>query len=223
MTISFLRTIILYCLVIFSVRLMGKRQIGEMQPSELVVTLMISNIATMPMENTSVPVLAGVVPILTLVVIEIFLSYWMMKSTRARNFLSGRPVVIVDDGKIIQNSMKDLRFTVDDFLEDLRKNGIFDISTVRYAIIETDGTLSILQKQENLPVTLGDMKFNSSSEDFCAAVVRDGEISKSSLKLIGKSSQWVNEIIKTENIKLKDIFIMTCDRNGSYNIIKKEN
>jgi len=222
MTISFLRTIILYCLVIFSVRLMGKRQIGEMQPSELVVTLMISNIATMPMENTSVPVLAGVIPILTLVVIEIFLSYWMMNSTKVRNFLSGRPVVIVDDGKIIQKSMKDLRFTVDDFLEDLRKNGVFDISTVRYAIIETDGTLSILQKQESLPITLGDMNIDSSGEDFFTAVIRDGEISESSLNLIDKSSEWVNEILKSEKIKLKDIFIMTCDKNGSYNIIKKE-
>lgn len=222
MTIAFLRTIILYSLVFFAVRLMGKRQIGEMQPSELVVTLMVSNIATMPMENTSIPVLAGAVPILTLVVIEIFLSYWMMHNTKVKNFISGNPVVIIDDGKIIQKSMRDLRFTVDDLLEDLRKSGVFDISTVRYAVMETDGTVSVLQKQENLPVTPGDLNVSSSSEDFCAAIIRDGELSETSLQLTEKNEQWLNRVLNSENLKRDDIFLMTVYKNGNYSIIKKE-
>ena len=222
MYISLIRTVILYTLVVIAVRLMGKRQIGEMQPTELVVTLMISNLATLPMENTSVPILSGAVPILMLVAIEILLSFWMMNCSKLRNIISGRPVVVINNGKIDQKALKELRFTVDDLLEDLRKNSVFDISTIHYAIIETDGTLSVLLKKTDSPATVGDLNLADNEDNFYVAVIQDGKVSKNTLKLIGKDENWLQKILKKEKVSHNDVFIMTINSQEKYTIIKRD-
>lgn len=137
MLIVFIRGLVVYVLVTFATRMMGKRQLGELSPSELVITILISNIATLSMEDPSMPLITGVIPILTLACLDILTSYAALKSRRLRHFISGRPKVLISNGKIDQQVMKELRFTMDDVCASLRNSGVFDISQVQYAVVET--------------------------------------------------------------------------------------
>ena len=154
MLIIFLRAFILYVLVIFSVRLMGKRQIGELQPSELVITILVSNIATLPIEDINLPILTGIIPIVSLVCLDVIMSSVTLKFKKVRWIVSGNPRIIVINGKIDQVAMKQLRYSLDDLMESLREQGIFDITEVQYAIVETTGKISVLQKKDYQPITL---------------------------------------------------------------------
>ena len=153
MLIVFIRGIILYILVTFAVRLMGKRQIGDLSPGELVITILISNIATLSMEDISVPLFTGIVPILTLVSLDVLVSYACLKSRKIRRAISGKPKIVVSNGVIDQNVLKTLRYTVDDLMSSLRTQGIFDISQVQYAVVETTGAVSAILKAEFQPLT----------------------------------------------------------------------
>ena len=157
MLVVFLRTLILYALVVLGMRIMGKRQLGELQPSELVTTILISNIATLPIENTNVPLLSGAVPILTLMCFEVILSYLGMKNRRFRTILSGTPRIIIRQGKIDHQELENLRYSVDDLMEQLRVNSIFDIQQVEMAVVETTGQLSVCKKAETVPLTASDL------------------------------------------------------------------
>ncbi|MBQ7799983.1 MAG: DUF421 domain-containing protein [Oscillospiraceae bacterium] len=143
MSIVLIRTLILYVIIIISVRIMGRRQVGELQPSELVVTMLISNLASQPMEDRSLPLTIGIIPIITLVCLEVFTSYILKNSPFLRKTICGSPQVIIRDGKIDQKVMKELRFSVDDLVEELRLNNVFDFSEVDCAIVETTGELSV--------------------------------------------------------------------------------
>lgn len=222
MSISLIRTIILYAIVVVAIRVMGKRQIGEMQASELVVTLMISDLATLPMQNTGTPILYGVIPILCLVLIEVVLSFLMLKFPWFRNKISGNPVVIIKDGVIIQKAMRMIRFTNEDLQEELRKSGIFDISTVQYAIVETDGILSFYQYPEEQPLTPKTAGIEILNNGISVVIVSDGQISEHSFPLCNKNLKWVENTLKKEKIDLKDVFLLTCDKSNNYNIVRKE-
>ena len=148
MLISVIRTVILYVFIIAALRLMGKRQISDMQPSELVVTMIISDIASMPMQNTSQPLLSGIIPVMILVALEIAASVIMMKSRLFRRIVCGSPIVVIDDGKILQSQMKRLRLTTDELCAQLRAQNIFNLDDVQYWIVETGGTLSVLEKPQ---------------------------------------------------------------------------
>ena len=146
MYVVFIRTLILYAIVVFGMRIMGKRQLGELQPSELVVTILISNIATLPIENTNIPLLAGVVPILTLMCFEVVVSVCTLKNRRLRTIISGTPRVVISKGVIDQKELANLRYSVEDLLEQLRSSNIFDLREVELAIVETTGALSVYKK-----------------------------------------------------------------------------
>ena len=143
MLIVFFRVLLIYALIIVSLRLMGKRQIGQLQPSELVVTILVSNIATMAIEDNNVPLVSGIIPILTLVSFDVIISALTLRYKKMRRLVSGTPRVIIRDGKIDQQQLKELRFTIDDMMEELRGKDIFDIRDVAFAIVETTGTLSV--------------------------------------------------------------------------------
>ena len=185
MTVVFIRAVILYCVLIFAVRLMGKRQIGELQPSELAITILISNIATLPVEDLSIPLVTGLLPVLTLVCLDVLMSWVTLKSKRLRSVISGEPVVIVSDGKVDQQKLFNLRFTTDDLMEAVRSQGIFDIEQVQFAVVETTGKVSVYPKFKNRPVTNEDMDIKNSSSDPPAVVVQDGVVMDSSLKRLG--------------------------------------
>ena len=148
MLINFARTVILYIVIIVSMRILGKRQIGELQPAELVITILLSEILAIPMQDTSLPLMNTIIPVLLLVGFEIIISILNLKSVKFRSAMQGNPLIVIREGKIDQKQLKELRFTTDDLLEELRKKDIFDISEVWYAIVETDGTLSVMLKAD---------------------------------------------------------------------------
>lgn len=158
MTTTFLRTIILYLLVVTGLRMMGKRQVGEMQPSELVVAIMISDLASIPMQDVGIPLLSGVIPIFTLIIVEIALSQISLKNRKFRKLLTGKPSVIIHNGKILRDEMKKLRFNHDDLKEQLRIQGYVRIDDINFAILETNGQLSIIPKPQKQQSTVEDVK-----------------------------------------------------------------
>ena len=222
MIISFIRTFILYLVIILAIRIMGKRQISELQTSELVVTLLISDLAAIPMQNSGVPLYRGFIPIIVLISCEILLSSCMLKSSKFRRFICGKPMVIINDGEIDQKLMKDLRISTEDLSEQLRQMNIFTLADVAFAIIETNGKLSVLKKPEKQEVDASMLNIKNKNEGIETVVISDGEFADCSINLCGLSRAWIKDILKIEKISLKNVFIMTANRNKKYSIIKKE-
>ena len=221
--IVLIRAILLYLLVICSLRIMGKRQLGELQPSELVITILISNIASLPIEDNSLPMVMGVVPILVLVGFEVIISSISLHSKKFRALVSGRPIIVIRDGKIDQQAMKQLRFSVDDLMETLRAKSIFNIQDVQYAIVETTGQVNILQKHAAQTVTAQMLDLKGKDADPPAVVVSDGKVIHSALTACGLTPAWLSATLRDNRRAEKDIFLMTADRNGNYFIVPMEN
>ena len=222
MMICMMRTLILYLFITVAVRLMGKRQIADMQPNELVVTLLISEIAAIPLQDPARPLFDGIISIFILVVLEIIMSVLPMKSNLLRKWLSGNSVVIIRDGKIDQRAMKKVRMTVLDLIELLRIQNIFDLSTVAFAVLEVNGTLSVLQKSNELPLTKKDVGKSSEVSTLPLPVISDGKIIKESLKPLALQQNDLNRILK--GTKIKDVFLMTLDRKeNSITVLKEKN
>ncbi len=222
MIISIIRTLLLYCFIIFAIRLMGKRQISDMQPSELVVTLVISDIASLPMQNTSQPLLSGIIPVIVLVALEILTSVFMMKSKRFRRVICGSPVVVISDGKLLQKEMRRLRLTTDDLFALLRQQNIFSPEDVQYCIVETNGTVSVLEKPEKRKPTAEDFKISIPDSKLEAMVISDGRLIETALPLCSQSKDSIENVLKKEKLRQSDVLIMTLDGLGNYNIILKE-
>lgn len=223
MIISFVRTVLLYIVILLAVRLMGKRQISELQTSELVVTLLISDIAAIPMQDTGQPLASGFIPIAVLVMCEIAISVFMLKSGKFRRLVCGKPVIIIENGKIQQQEMSRLRLSIEDLFEELREKDVFSINDVAWAIMETNGKLSIIKKPEKDSPTNEMLGLFPPDTGMEVVVISDGEYSDASLQLCGKNRQWVQEILKCRGIFPNQIFIMTANSHGDYTIIPKEN
>lgn len=222
MIISAIRTLILYIFIIVAVRIMGKRQISELQTSEFVVTLLVSNIASLPMQDTDQSMLSGMIPILILIVCEVFLSALMLKRARFRRIVCGKPIVVINDGKVDQKKMRMMRMSTEDLYEQLRQQNVFRIEDVAYAVVETNGRLSVLKKPEYEPVNAKQMGIKTTDKGIETVVVSDGEISDSSLELCGLDRMWLTKILQNEQTQLSEIFIMTADKRRTYQIIRKE-
>lgn len=222
MSVVFIRAVILYVLLIFTVRLMGKRQIGELQPSELAITILISNIATLPVEDTGIPLLTGIIPIITLAGLDVIMSWLGIKSRTIRRFTCGKPVIIISGGQLDQKKMQSIRFTVDDLAASLRSQGIFDISEVQLAVVETTGTLSVYQKYSARNVTNGDMELKGKNENPPEVVVADGQLVPEAMGRLGITPKWIEAALKKENAAIKDVFLMTASPGGKCSIIRKD-
>ncbi len=223
MFIAVIRTVILYVFVILAIRLMGKRQISDMQPSELVVTMMISDIASLPMQNTAQPLLSGVVPVLVLVSLELTVSAVMLKSRLFRKLISGSPVVVIEDGRLLQRQLKRLRLTTDELCAQLRQQNVFSLQDVQYCIVETNGVLSVLEKPSKRVPNAEESGIVIPDNKMEAVVVSDGAWVESSLRLCGSTKQEINNILQKKQIELNEIFLMTMDGNGVCQIIRREN
>lgn len=200
---------------------MGKRQIGEMQPNELVVTLLISEIAAIPLQDTSQPILDGVVAIFTLVILEIIISVTAMKSIIVRKLMNGKSAVIIKNGVVDQQAMKNVRMTVLDLVELLRGQNVFDISTVAFAVLEVNGNLSILLKSSEQPATSGDLKLNKEAAVLPLPVISDGKLINESLKALETDSVKIKKILDDNNTVIENVFLMTMDRDAKFTLIKK--
>lgn len=216
-----IRTILLYFLVIVSLRIMGKRQIGEMQPSELVVAIMISDLAAVPMQAIDIPLITGIIPVLTLIVAEIVMSYISLKSRRLRKIISGEPSIIIYNGHVNEGELERLRFNMNDLLEQLRINNYSDISEVDCAVMETNGKLSIIPKSSAKNVTLGDINIKAEQERLQHLIMSDGKINKKELLTINKSEQWLQKEIKKKKLKKEEVFFAIYDFNKGLIIQKK--
>ena len=217
-----IRTLIIYCLVTFFVRIMGKRQLGELQPGELVTTLLVSEIAANPIIDSSLPILNCIIPLMLLVGFEITNSVLCMKSVRFRYFSEGKPLTIIRNGKLDLKQIKKLRFTMDDILSALRQKDIFNIEDVEYAVVETNGTLSILQKPDKRNSTPKNYDKPEKDTGMPCAVVIDGEIIQVNFEDCGTNLNEIESKIKKENLNQKDILLMTVDREKNYYIILKK-
>lgn len=221
MAIVLIRAVFLYIVITFSLRLMGKRQLGELQPSELVVTILISNIAAIPVEDSSVPMIMGIVPILTLVCLDVIMSGIMLKSAKVRKLMIGSPRIIISEGEILQQEMKRLRYTVDDLTEAMREQQIFDVTHIHYAIVETTGKINFLLKKDYQTAEKQDISAGGSTENPPSVIIRDGIADKEQLRLLGLGEQWLTKILRENNVGIKGVFLMTADSNGKHNIVKK--
>lgn len=222
MAVSVIRTIILYAVILVMLRIMGKRQISELQTSELVVTLLISNIAVIPMQEPTLPLISGVIPIMLLVACEIVISIIMMKSSRFRGLVCGHPQVVIENGVIDQRKMKLLRMTTEDLTEQLRQAGVFSLSDVEYAIVETNGNLSVLKKVIKDNVTAEQLGIEEERASFEFVVISDGELAENSMRLCGVDRKWIENKLNKSGINMEDVFIMTVNLEHGYSIIKKE-
>ncbi len=218
----FIRGIFLYFLVIFAVRLMGKRQLGELAPSELVITILISNIATLAMEDVSVPLFTGIIPILTLVCLDVFASYASLKSRRIRHILSGKPKVIISGGVIDQKQLRALRYTVDDLMSALRTQGIFDVTEVQYAVVETTGAVSALLKADCLPLTPKTAASPDTPSDPPQTVISDGDFIKTAAEQLGIAEEDILKELKRRHLEAGGVFLCTADSSGKLKIIAKK-
>lgn len=223
MAISFIRTLILYVVILISMRVMGKRQLGELETSELVVAVLISDLAANPLQDTGIPLLYGIIPTITLVCCEILISGAVVKSVRFRSIICGNPSIIINNGKIVQSEMKKNRYTIDELSEELRGKSITDISTVKYAILETDGSLSVLQYASHTPITAEQMKIAADDPGYPVMVINNGRILSKNLKLMGLNEKWLEKQLKARRISSpKDIFLMTVNHAGQVYITPKE-
>lgn len=221
MIVSVVRTMIVYLLVVFAMRLMGKRQIGELKPHELIITILISQIVTIPVQDNSMPLINSIIPMLTLVSLELFVSFLGMKSFVFRNVLQGRPVLVINHGVIDQKQLKRLRFTVDDLIDALRSKDVFDISTVEYAVIETNGTLTVLTKKAEQPPTCKDLKVKADENDMAEVLIIDGKKISQYFSEKNVDTSDVEKQLRLNNAKIEDIFLMTRCAN-KYTIIKRQ-
>ncbi len=216
------RTVIIYIVVTIAIRLMGKRQIGDMQPNELVITLLISEIAAIPLQDTNQPILSGIIAIFILVVLEISVSILAMKNFHIRKIMSGKSAVIIKNGVIDQHAMQDVRMTLLDLIELLRGKDIFRIEDVAFAVLEVNGDLSVMKKSDVETVKVSDMNISPSPAFLPLPVITDGKIVKESLTALSLERKDIDKILNSEKMNIGDVFLMTSDRNKKYTITKKE-
>lgn len=222
MLIIMIRSVILYLLIVFALRLMGKKQLAELQPSELVTTILVSNIATLSLEDSSLPMIMGILPIIIIVCLDVFISQIMLKNARIRRIFTGSPQIIISDGKIDQKQMRNLRYNIDDLMEAMRECMIFDITEVQYAIVETNGKINFFQKSQFQNVEARQLSIVEESVNPPSLLIKDGEINISGLAECGFGEKELYEILNKNKIKLKNVFILTSDKNKNYTIIPKE-
>ena len=206
MLISYLRTGFLYLVLILSIRMMGKRQIGQMEASEFVVTMLVANLASIPMQDTGIPLYSGLIPILTVLGAELCLSWLILKSVVFRKFLCGKPVILIENGKLLQDNLRRTRVTLDELTGHLREKDILDLRQVQFAILETNGNLSVFpfETDQSIPIT----------------IIEDGYLFRKNLSLAGKSEKWLKK--QLGNLNTEDIFLLTVDAGGRVLLVKKE-
>ena len=214
MLVCLIRSLILYLLLVFVIRLMGKRQLGEMEPSEFVVTMLIADLASVPMQDLGIPLLSGVIPILTVLCMELILSALSYYSITVRKLFCGRPVILMENGQILQKSLKKNRLTPDELTEHLREKGVVDLSTVKYAILETNGQISVLLYPEHQPLTPADYEMPAAETSLPVTIISGGKLLKNNLKISGRSEAWLHSILTSYHCTIRNIYLLTVDEAG---------
>lgn len=220
---TFIRTIIMYFFVVLTLRLLGKRQIGELEPSELVVTIVISEVAAMPIQDTSESLVSSLVVIFLLLILEVLLSFGAYKSFAARKLFYGTPSVFYEKGIINQKEMKKQRFNLNDLMECIRNTGATSLSEVDFVIMETNGNVSVIPKTEHRPVELSDIGLTAAPAELSYIIIDNGAINQNNLKRLGFNEAWLIKQLKSKKIhNSSEVFCMTADKSGEVVIITNE-
>lgn len=222
MLITFIRAIILYIVVLIVMRLMGKREIGQLQPFELAISIMIADLASVPMTELGIPITNGIIPILGLLVMHMIISVLNMKSISMRKIMSGKPSLLIYRGKIEEKVLKKERITVNELQERLRSNNVFNLADVEYAILETNGEVTVVQKPEKRNMIPNDLNIMPEYEGISYDLVVDGKVMKENLKTLGRDNIWLEKNLKKFNAKPKEVLIATIDGKGEIFCQKKE-
>ncbi len=217
MILSYLRTVILYLVLILAIRMMGKRQIGQMEPSEFVVTMLVANLATIPMQDGGVPLFFGIVPIVTVLGLELVLSYLSLRSIRLRKLLCGKPVILIENGNILQGNLRKTRLTLDELTGHLREKDVLDLRAVQYAILETNGNLSVFPYPQERPATAAEAGISAQKQYIPLTVISDGVLMKENLQKTGKDLGWVNKVLAKQGASVHSTWLLTVD--GADNIV----
>jgi len=220
--ISYLRTGFLYLVLILSIRMMGKRQIGQMEASEFVVTMLVANLASIPMQDAAIPLYSGLLPILVVLGMELTLSGLILRSVWIRRFFCGKPVVLIDNGKILLENLRSTRVTLDELTGHLRQKDVLDIQTVQFAILETDGSLSVFPYPEQRPATAKEAGIQAEKQYLPITIVEDGYISEENLRKAGKDRSWLDGILKKNGAARQEVLLLTVDSADHVVFLRKE-
>ena len=221
MILSFSRTVILYLVLIAAMRILGKRQIGQLEPSEFVVAMLIADLAAIPMQNSGIPLLSGLVPILTVLGLELVLSGFALGSVRFRRLMCGKPVILIENGRPIQQNLRQTRVTLDELSSHLRQKDVLDMSKVQYAILETDGNLSVFPFPEEAPAAAREAGIPVGQQHIPLTIIEDGFFSRDNLNKSGKDKKWLDSLLKKKKSSIRDTFLLTVDASGQVNWIGK--
>lgn len=211
----FIRTIIIYTFVLAAIRLMGKREIGQLQPYELVVTIMIADVASLPMQDVSIPLLQGLVPILGLLVAQVVASVLAFRSKTVHKYISGKPTLLMAKGQILEENMKKQKYTIESLLEQIRVCGYPSLLDIDYIVLETSGQISVIPKAESQAVTIKDMRLQPKYTGYTRTLILDGDVFETNLSYLGKNRNWLNEQLKRYNLELSNTLLFTCDELGN--------
>lgn len=223
MVIAVVRTVILYLLIIFGIRLLGKHQVGELEPAEFVLALIIADIASVPMQDYGIPLLMGIIPIITLLCLSMILSILTMKSLRIRALLTGVPSILIRNGTVDQREMRRTRMTVDEILEELRLQGYTELSDIQYAILETNGQLSILPYSNRKPPVAEDLGITVKDGGLPVVLINNGRLLSHNLKKRGLNEVWLNKRLAEYKIhSVKEVYLLTVDDQNQTCLIPKE-
>lgn len=223
MVLVIIRTLILFATTVIFLRIMGKRQVGQLQPYELVVIIMISELAAIPMQNTGIPLINGIIPIFVLFTCEVALSFIALKSERARGVICGKPSILIENSRIMENEMRRLRYNINDLLEQLRQKNVTDISSVEYAILETSGQLSVILKSDHRPVQPKDMSILPPHEGLPISLIIDGRIIEQNLGQQNISLNWLKNELGLHGIQdYRQVLFACLDSGGKFFYQPKE-
>lgn len=222
MILSYMRTIVLYLTMIVVIRIMGKRQIGQMEPSEFVVTMMVANLATIPMEDDGITLFAGFVPICVILGAELVLSFLNLKSSKIRKLLCGKPVILIDNGTILQQNLRKTRISLDELTGHLREKDVLDIRSVQYAILETNGNLSVFPYPKEMPASARDAGIQVRQQFLPITIISDGELMEHNLTIAKKDKTWLKNILEANHAEVEDTWLLTVDKSNHVTFFRKE-
>ena len=218
----FMRSLILYIVVVIVMRIMGKRQIGQLQPFELVISILIAELAAIPMQDISIPLINGLIPILALLFAQLVISYASLKSERVRELVCGLPSIVIKNGKIDESELRRLRYNLNDLLEQLRSKDIPNVDDVEFAILETGGQLNVIPKSQKRPLTPEDLQISTEYEAIPITVIMDGHVQNENLTKVGHGIPWLLKQLDKQNLKPEDVFFAYIDSLGSFHVQPKE-
>ena len=222
MLLSYIRTIILYLVLLAAVRIMGKRQIGQMEASEFVVTMLVANLASIPMQDSGIPLYSGLVPILTVLGAELVLASCSLWSVRFRRLLCGKPVILIENGHVLQQNLRATRVTLDELMGHLREKDVMDIRVVQYAILETNGNLSVFPYPSEVPASAREAGIKPEERYLPVTIIEDGYLFRENLKYAGKDEPWVRKVLGKQGATVKNTWLLSVDEAGNVIFQKKE-